>query len=73
VARRRPELLVRSWPALEGRALDIAVGKLAELSGDSRVIDGLLVDLQRGAERAWARVRSQEVDRRSAPNAAWAR
>jgi hypothetical protein len=57
VAQLRPDLLGQPWPALEGRALAIAVRRLADLTGDYRVVEALLPSLQVGARRAWARRR----------------
>jgi hypothetical protein len=56
VARRRPELLAEPWPELAGRALEMAVGKLVDMTRDPTVVEQLLIPLQRGARRAWARL-----------------
>jgi hypothetical protein len=59
VAELRPDLLGRPWPPLEGKALAIAVRRLADLTGDHRVVEALLPSLQIGAERAWGRRRER--------------
>lgn len=59
VARQRPDLLGRAWPELAGKALEMAVSKLAGLTADVRVLEGLLVHLQRGASRQWATLRAE--------------
>lgn len=58
IAARRPELLDEPWPALAtgGRALEIAVRKLADLTDDVRVLAALLIQLQDGAVRTWAKL-----------------
>lgn len=57
IAERRPELLDEPWPELTGgRALEIAVRKLSDLTDDVRVLAALLRQLQDGAVRTWAKL-----------------
>lgn len=56
VAARRPELLARPWPALEGRCAELAARKVRDLSEDLRVLERLLLELD-----AWARKRWEEM------------
>jgi hypothetical protein len=62
VADRRPELLARPWPPAEGRAREIALHKLAQLSRDPRALEVLLERHQEGAERAWARLQAMPAE-----------
>jgi hypothetical protein len=54
VARRRPALLGRPWPANDGRAAELARSKVRDLSEDPGVVDRLAVKLAEHAARRWA-------------------
>jgi hypothetical protein len=60
VARRDAQLLRRPWPVHDGRAAELARGKVADLSRDPRVIDRLAVDVTERAARRW---RELQVER----------
>jgi hypothetical protein len=60
VAERRPELLARPWPALEGRAAEIAAAKVIDLSADQRVLERLLRELARSAAEMWEKLRARQ-------------
>jgi hypothetical protein len=60
VARQRPKLLPRTWPAHEGRAAERARRKVANLFEDMRVIDLLAVDVSKHAARTWGQLQAQE-------------
>lgn len=58
VAERRPGLLDRSWPPLEGRAAVLAASKVVELSRDQRVLVHLLAELDAAARKRWEELRA---------------
>ena len=57
VARRRPDLLAKEWPAPEGRAAELAAAKVVNLTEDRRVFEQLLELLDREARRRWEQLR----------------
>lgn len=59
VAERRPDLLVLPWPALEGRAAELAASKVVDLTEDQRVFARLLEVLDAEARRRWAQLRAE--------------
>jgi hypothetical protein len=59
VAERRPDLLARPWPALDGRAAEIAASKVVDLGGDPRLFAQLLARLDQEARRRWEHLRSE--------------
>lgn len=59
IARRRPGLLARPWPALEGRAAEIAAGKVIDLTADRRLFARLLDTLNAAARRRWEQLRAR--------------
>lgn len=59
VARRRPDLLDQPWPALEGKALDMALRKVDDLSDDPRVLEQLAVSVDRCARQRWEELRAK--------------
>lgn len=58
VAARRPELLDRPWPPLEGRAALLAASKVVELGKDPRVLAQLLAELDAAARKRWEELRA---------------
>lgn len=58
VAERRPELLARPWPPLEGRCAAIAARRVADLSLDPRVLERLRSDLDARSRKRWEAIRA---------------
>jgi len=58
VARRRPALLAQPWPALEGRAAELAAAKVIDLTDDRRLFARLLERLNAAAVRRWDQLRA---------------
>jgi hypothetical protein len=58
VAQRRPALLARPWPALEGRAAELAAAKVIDLTDDRRLFARLLDRLDAAARRRWEQLRA---------------
>lgn len=59
IARRRPGLLARPWPALEGRAAELAAAKVIDLTDDRRLFARLLETLNAAATRRWNQLRAR--------------
>lgn len=55
VAARTKRSRLTPWPAHEGRAAAIARRKVADLTGDPRLLDRLAAELARAAARCWSR------------------
>lgn len=53
VARRRPDLRDQPWP-VDARSREVTRAKVADLSSDPRVAEGLVDQVLVGAVRAWA-------------------
>ena len=51
IARRKPGLLARPWPALEGRSAELAAAKVIDLTDDRRLFAQLLETLAVGETR----------------------
>ena len=60
VARRRPDLRARPWPAYEGRCAEIARGRVHDLGRDPRLLDLLGSHVHAQAAAWW----SGELERR---------
>lgn len=58
IARRKPGLLTRPWPALEGRAAELAAAKVIDLTDDRRLFARLLETLNAAARRRWDQLRA---------------
>jgi hypothetical protein len=60
VAQRRPGLLARPWPPLEGRAAELAAAKVIDLTDDRRLFARLLERLYAAARRRWDQLRADQ-------------
>ena len=69
VADRRPVLLRQPWPRHDGRAAELARGKVDDLSQDPRVVDHLGAMVTADAARRWLAI---QLDRVSARGERWA-
>ena len=55
VGRRRPMLRARPWPSHEGRAAELAIAKVADMTRDPELREQLAREVTAWAARRWTR------------------